>query len=108
LLAINEEAIALAILENKQNGKRFEKDVANRLIFLYVRFNLKDKLIQTAYQAYVVTGDLKYIDILKRELDEMQYNEALVNIENDLRDKKADPLFLIRVYKREERWVELL
>ena len=35
LLTINEEAIALAILENKQNGKRFEKDVANRLIFLH-------------------------------------------------------------------------
>jgi len=108
LLTIHEEAIALSILENKQNGKRFEKDVANRLIFLYVRFNLKDKLIQTAYQAYVITGDLKYIDILKRELDEMQYHEALVNIENDLRDKKSDPLFLIRLYKREERWVELL
>lgn len=108
LLVINEETIALSILEGKQNSKRFEKDIANRLIFLYVRFDKKDKLTQTAYQAYLFTGDLKYIDILKRELDDMQYNEALVNIENDLRDKKADPLFLIRLYKREERWVELL
>ena len=108
LLAINEEGIALAILENKQNAKRFEKDIVNRLIFLYVRFDKKDKLTNVAYQAYLFTGDLKYIDILKRELDEIQYIEALVNIENDLRDKKADPLFLIRLYKREERWVELL
>ncbi len=108
LLSINQETIALSILENSQNPQRFEKDIANRLIFLYVRFDNKDKLTKTAYQAYLYTGDLKYIDIIKRELEDMQYNEALVNIENDLRDKKADPLFLIRLYKREERWVELL
>ncbi len=108
LLSNNEEELALKILEHQYSQKRFIKDVANRLVFLYVRFKNVPKLKQTSIHAYMNTGDLKYIDILKKELSEEEFMIHLLQLGEHLKMSKVDPSLLIKLYKKEEDWIGLL
>lgn len=108
LLAANEEQLALKVLESMYHPKKINKDVVNRLVFLYVRFKKINKLIETTGLAYLHSGDLKYIDVLKRELSDMEYYQFIEQFEEELINKKADPNLLIKIYRKEENWSGLL
>lgn len=104
LLSAGEELLALKCLESMHNPKKVNREVINRLVFLYVRFKNKKKTTETARLAYLQTGDLRYIDILKKELDDTEYYQFIWNFENTLSIDNADPNLLIKIYKKEENW----
>ena len=108
LLAGNAEHLALKLLESIYQPKKYVKDVVNRLVFLYVRYKNVKKLLQTAKLAYINSGDIKYMEVLKRELPEDEYTDLLLNLEFELTAVKADPNLLIRIYRKEENWSGLL
>lgn len=108
LLEAGEELLALKVLESMNHPKKVNKDVVNRLVFLYVRFKKTSKLTETASIAYIQSGDLKYIDIVKRELTEDAYIAFIEKLEQDLKAKNADPNLLIRIFRKEENWAGLL
>ncbi|MBK9736322.1 MAG: hypothetical protein IPO92_15715 [Saprospiraceae bacterium] len=108
LIGNKEETLALKLLEYLHSKKHFDKNIINRLVFLYIRFNNKPKLKECAQLAYIHSGDLKYIDILKRELEDEAYNLAIVIIEHQLSDMNADPSFIIKIYKKDQNWTGLL
>jgi hypothetical protein len=104
LLSAREELLALKCLESMHNPKKLNREVINRLVFLYVRFKNKKKITETARLAYQQTGDLKYIDILKKELEETEYYKFIWNFENSLSIENVDPNLLLKIYKKEENW----
>ena len=108
LLAGHAENLALKILESIYLPKKYEKELVNRLVFLYVRYKNTFKLAQTARLAYINSGDFKYMEILKRELSPEDYSDLITDMEFELTSTKADPNLLIRIYKKEERWSGLL
>ncbi len=108
LLASSEEQLALKMLESIYQPKKYVKDLVNRLVFLYVRFRDEKKLTETAKIAYYLSGDVKYIEVLKRELAPEAYAAFIAQMEMELTTDKADPNLLIRIYKKEENWKGLL
>ncbi len=108
LLSGNAEHLALKLLERIYQPKKYSKDVINRLVFLYVRYKNVKKLLHMAKLAYINSGDIKYMEVLKREIPEEEYAELLLNLEFELTSVKADPNLLIRIYRKEENWAGLL
>lgn len=108
LLSGNSEHLALKLLESIYQPKKYAKEVVNRLVFLYVRYKNVRKLIQTSKLAYINSGDIKYMEVLKREIPEEEYTDLLLNLEFELTSVKADPNLLIRIYRKEENWPGLL
>lgn len=108
LLSIDESQLALRVLESIHHPKKVNKDVVNRMVFLYVRFKKTTKLVETAGMAYLQSGDMKYIDILKRELNDDEYQNFILRIEEELTKSKSDPNLLIKIYRKEENWSGLI
>jgi len=108
LLSLNEDGIALKFLESLYQAKKPDKELVNRLVFLYVRFKKIPKLKETAKLAYINSGDLKYIEVIKRELDGSEYIDFIHKLEEELLNVKVDPNLLIKIYRKEENWSGLL
>ncbi|MBK8350012.1 MAG: SWIM zinc finger family protein [Saprospiraceae bacterium] len=108
MLAYHLEQPAVKMLESILKPRKIEKEVASRLVYLYVRTKNIKKLKETSKQAYLNTGDIKYIDVIKREFDAHVYESVIQELEEELLITRADPNLLIRIYKREENWAGLL
>ncbi|MFZ1749840.1 MAG: hypothetical protein WAU01_06595, partial [Saprospiraceae bacterium] len=96
--------LAIKMLEKLYPTKKYVKDVTNRLLYLYVRTKNHPKLVQIVQVAYASTGEIKYIDILKDELNAVDYYAALDSLQQDLKERSTDPKYLLRIYQKEENW----
>ncbi|MBC7885045.1 MAG: hypothetical protein H7X99_06190, partial [Saprospiraceae bacterium] len=108
LLTNKEDVLSLKILENLYTTRKFVKDISNRLIFLYVRCNNTNKLTEIAMTAYLKTADLKYLDILKKELIPESYQNTILRLKTQLKDKKSDAALWVKLFKNEEDWHGLI
>ena len=108
LLACDRDVLAVKILEAMMKPSFFQRDIANRLIFLYVRLHEGSKLSAIASKAYIRTGDMKYIDILAKEVDDDTFSQLIDKIETDIIDNSGEPSLLIKLYKRQQNWIGML
>jgi hypothetical protein len=108
LVTAQHEHIALKLLESINQKKKYARDITSRLVFLYVRFNQTDKLQESGSLAYRRTGDIRFMDVLKKELTDETYQKVITKLEKELISESADPDLMIRLYKKEENWHNLL
>ena len=108
LLEAGDDALALKMLSHAYDPRHHDKDIAARLIFLYVRLKDHTRLEEIAVRAYKSSADIKYMDILKREISTETYAAILTKLKVDLLAEKADPNLLIRLYRKEEDWAGLM
>lgn len=108
LLEGREEKLALRILEQSFDTRSYDKEIAARLVYLYVRLRHHEKLKEMAVTAYINSADIKYMDILKREVTSEEFADVTGQLREKLISEKADPNLLIRLYRKEEDWSGLM
>lgn len=73
--------IALDILEKSYKTLPNNKDIVNRLLYLYAQDENKNALIGLAQKSFLNWGDLKYLELLKKSLTDKQYTQAILKME---------------------------
>ncbi|MBK9257203.1 MAG: SWIM zinc finger family protein [Saprospiraceae bacterium] len=108
LISMQEEKLAIQLLQLLDKPGRFEKEFSGRLIFLYARQQKKSELLEAGIKALVSSKDLKYFDILKKEADEILWTVWYEKIQSAV--LKADPtgLLISKLYRKEEKWDDLI
>lgn len=104
----DEELLSLKLLEKLYKPAKNNKDIINRLVFLYVQYKNTAKLSEVGKNAYYISGDIRYLDILKNELNKSDFENLLQIMESDLIMDNSDPNLLLRIYHKEEKWEKLV
>ena len=110
LLLVDENIkIALEILEKTYKSRPKDKDVINRLLYLYVQAGSRPQLIELSRKAYFNWGDIKYLEILKKELKESQYTQVILGMETQfLTNYETAPDTALRFFKFENNWAGMV
>ncbi len=81
LLTDDGSKIALDILEKTYKILPNNKDIVNRLLYLYAQDDDKNALISLAQKSFFNWGDIKYLELLKKSLSDDQYTQAILKME---------------------------
>lgn len=107
LIALNEDILALKLLQLFEKNTVFDREISNRMILLYVKMKEKKSLLAAATKAFVHTGDFRYFEIVQREADENEWNEWLEYIESTVAASDKDGSLMCKLYRRAEMWQHL-
>lgn len=81
LITDQENKIAKEILEKTYKSRPNDKDVMNRLLYLYIQEKNQEAFIALAKKAYLSKGENRYLELLKKELEEGSYEKVILEIE---------------------------
>jgi hypothetical protein len=107
LLEMGEDLLALKLMQLKDKPNVFDRELSNRMLFLYIRLKDKKSLLTTAAKAFVHTGDFRYFEMVQKAVDADQWKEWLEDIETAVAEKDTEGTLRSRIYRKADMWQHL-
>lgn len=108
LINSQQEIIALKVLNTYFKKEKYNKEINNRLIFLFIRLKQRDELIAILETTYMQSGEIKYLDILNKEQEIEAYNASITRMITEIKKRGLDAQLLLRIFKKNEDWESAL
>jgi len=110
LITLNEIKSSIQMLTYINQNFGFDKEVSNRLVFLYIRTKQVDLLKKIALETFFKTKDFKYLDTIKKEIGLEEWDSIhFPEIERLFLEKYSkDADFTGKFYRKEEKWEALI
>ena len=107
LLEMGEDMLALKLLQLKDRPNVFDRELSNRMLFLYIRLKDKKSLMTAAAKAFVHTGDFRYFEMVQKAVDQNDWKEWLEGVEAAIAEQDTDGTLMCRMYRKADMWQHL-
>ncbi len=110
-LLLNDEdrSIAIEILEKTYKSRPNDRDIMNRLLYIYIQTNNQDAFKALAKKAFINSGDNKYLSLLKKELPDHTYTQVILDIESHiLTQSNISKETALKFFLFEDNWAAMV
>lgn len=100
-----EEALAIHLLQNFEGQKT--KEMYSKLILLYAKTKDHEQLIQTVEDGFMAYGEVSFLDVLKKDVSNVDYQKVVARLESRLLSQNAGQ-YLMNLYHKEQNWAGMI